>query len=454
MKILLINPPSLLEGTKSIQPIPLGLLFIKSFLQKNGYSNVEMLNLAFCNNWVEVERKIKERKEVDIIGITCYTRQRFSVERVASIIKKIDSKSCVVLGGPHVSYLANDVLQAWSDVDIVIKGEGEEIFLDIARNIDLNRGFSAIPNIVYRQNDNIVTNKLIYHPLDLYKINTPYYNFEELTDLNRNESLNFHLDFVHNYTSFIAPIIASRGCNGSCNFCCNRSYWGKQRYHCVDDVISQVMHYYDMGVKKFDFYDDNFLGNKAIVRDFLQKFIDKKIDVSWWCSCRADSIDSEILPLMKKTGCRLISVGLETGSQKILDNMCKDIKLHEAIKSLSDIKKANIDVRITISIGHDGENIQTILETISTINKIKPKQIAIYLLKVYPGTDLCKMMERSGAIDSSYWFNKDEEIVPYYTREMKKNLLIHYREEICKAINCKKRISVDELGDVEIECEW
>lgn len=450
--ILLINPPVIEEATLNAQPIPLGLLSISKYLCKNGH-DCKIINLCNCKSWNDVFKNLSLKIDVDYVGIPCFTRQRFSVFKLTEVVKELNSKVKLWLGGPHATFLDKAILEKYKTIDFIVRGEGEETIVCI-----INSGYALeeIDGITFRNNNGeIVRNNDRKKCSRLEDFPAPLQSVDELENLNQSESLLFHFPNFSKKNLKIAPLISSRGCNGCCTFCCNRAYWGKQRYVNLDFLKQQIDYYYSKGVNFFDVYDDNFTENKYLVYKFTQYISDNNINIYWWCSSRVDSVDAKLLKNMKQAGCFMISFGMESGSQCILNNIKKGISVEDIAKAGKLANQVGLDFRVTISIGHTGETIETIKETIALINHIKPKQIALFILKVYPGTPIYERMVKDQIISDEYWFDETAPIVPFFTTENTVEQLVNYKNLIECSINATilERYE-DELGSVELTLEW
>ncbi len=451
-KVLLINPPVIEELTLNAQPIPLGVVSIAQYLRQNGH-RCEVINLCNCKSWNEVYESISLILDVDYVGIPCFTRQRFSVLKLAELIKNVNPKVKLWLGGPHATFLDICILEKFEYIDYIIRGEGEETAVCLINN---NSILQQVDGITFRnEHGKIIRNKDRKKIVQLEKFPVPLQSVEELENLNQSDSLLFHFPSFRGKKLKIAPLISSRGCNGNCSFCCNRAYWGKQRYVHLEFLKSQLDYYYTKGIIFFDVYDDNFTENKELIYEFTKYILDNKIDVHWWCSSRVDSVDVELLRKMKQAGCFMISYGVESGSQLILNNINKGVKIENIVKAGELAKQVGLDFRVTISIGHVGESIKTIQETIALLNCIKPKQVALFILKVYPGTPVYEQMINKKILSDEYWFDEKVPIVPFFTVENSENDLIGYKKLIEENINAivLERYE-DELGSVELTLEW
>lgn len=453
MKILLINPPNIEDPLVEANMVPIGLVSINEYLNsRNIYSSI--LNLFYSKDWNQV-RTILSNEDFSIIGITCFTRQRFSVLKLAEICKDINKNSIIVLGGPHSSFLDFEILNRDINIDIIVRGAGEFIFYELTKAIILNNSIDNVPSISYRRDGQIIRNSDTNCNFPINNLPLPLYDKDELEVINECEALTFHFtEFSINEK--MAPLIFSRGCNNNCTFCCNGAYWKTQEYYSFEQIINQIDYYHkELGITFFDVYDDNLLdGNKQRVEDVLKYLIRNNYKIIWWCSTKLDSITIPLIPLLKRAGCFMISIGIESGSEKVLKEISKNINLNVLPQISKEIKINDLQLRITISIGHPNETIEDIEKTINLINLVKPTQIAVFLLKVYPGTPLHKLWLTYGNKDS-YWFNPSNDIVPFYTESISLEELLNRRDYLVSSIKAKVLRRLDStVFTVELFLDW
>lgn len=453
MKILLLNPPNIEEPFVEANMTPMGLLSIFYYLRDKKY-HCEMVNLYHFVNWEEVNDEL-DKYDYTIVGIPCFSRQRFSVLKLAELCKSKNPNAKIVLGGPHASFLDKIMLQKNLYVDFIIRGEGELKFELLLEAIKGSKSFSEIPGLTYRVGKDFVRNSSFIIDADLHSLPIPLYKKEELDILSNCESLSFHFSEFET-SALIAPLVFSRGCNYACLFCCNGHYWKKQRYYSYQQIIQQIDYYYnELGIHFFDVYDDNLLFNSNIVEDVLNYIVDKKYDIHWWCSTRLDTIHESIIPLLKKAGCFMVSVGIESGSTKILKVIDKANNLNRLDFVCNELLQYDIKTRFTLSIGYSGEILEDIKETIDLINKIKPLQIAVFLLKVYPGTKLYSIWKSQNNNDDLYWFDKAKDPVPFYLDDRSVDDLLFFRDYLIKNIKAEIVHRIDSVvHSVELFLKW
>jgi len=204
-------------------------------------------------------------------------------------------------------------------------------------------------------------------------------------------------------------VVASRGCPYFCTFCRQPIMWKRKvRTRSPDNIIEELKFLDKMGVRNFIFHSDTFTIDKKMVIEFCKKLIEEGLHMKWACNSRVDTIDREMLKWMKKAGCWMIAYGIESGSQKILNNVKKDITLKHSRQAVKWANEAGIKVYGYFVIGLSGETKETIRETID-FSKELDLTFAIFHIGVpYPGTDFFFELRDSGRLDYSEYEDFDQ----------------------------------------------
>jgi len=398
MEILLINPyqtsrkGNIWTKIEGAMP-PLGLAYISSYLESKGIdSKIIDMNAEQGDAETQVE-KIKEKP--DIIGITSMTSTIMNAYEIARLLKLKFPDTKIVFGGVHPTVLPEDVL-SYNFIDYVIRGEGEYSFYKLVKGDDIK----TIHGLSYRENGNIIHNPLGELINDLDSLPIPAYNKLPVKK---------YIPTLGSYKRLPAiSMIASRGCPGKCTYCFGSYLGSRVRMHSVNYLIEEIkMLQKNYGIKEIMFYDDTFTTYRHKVKEFCKKIIDEKIDISWVCFSRVDTIDEETLILMKKAGCHQIMYGIESGSEEILKNINKKIDRQKAIEAVKITKKIGIECRTTFMLGNPGETEETILKTVKFAIELDPDIALFNITTPYPGTQMFKWAKENGYLKSEDWSKYD-----------------------------------------------
>lgn len=353
--------------------IHLGLAYIASFLEKNGHKVrlVDMQTSAYSPNTL---RKLIRYENPLFVGITCTTPLVVKAKKIASIIKQINPKITIVFGGSHPSAVPKEVLKD-KNVGIVVIGEGEHTFLELVRGYSLNN----IKGIAYRKNGRIIVSppRLLVEDLDSFPF--PSYHLVNTRD---------YKGLIYRKETF--GIIGSRGCPYNCIFCADHVVHQKKvRLRSPKNIIDEIEYLYKKhGIKNFVLYDELFTVYKQRAVSICKEIKKRRLNIQWTCSSRVDTVDENLLRLMKGSGCEGICYGIESGDQKILDIIQKGITIKQIEDGVNTAHRVGLKVIGLFIIGHPYETEGTIKKTIDLAKKL-PFYGAIFTTVVpFPGTKL------------------------------------------------------------------
>lgn len=380
--ILLIDPPFQKFMGFSKTGIPLGLLSLAGSLKKSGHS-VKVLDSdynpsgipypfmgkighydEYLNNlnngnhpvWENIYSQI-EKSSPDVIGISFVSTKLRSGLRVAQIAKEMGVKR-VVVGGPHATIRPKDFfLNGKNLVDYLVIGEGE--------------------NQLHIFDGNPLT-KIVKSPRIKDLDSLPLMSRENLIGIE---------DYRPSDLGFI---VTSRGCPGSCNFCCSENLWGRRvRFRSIDNVVAEMDEVKKKyGTQKFYLTDDTFTMNRKRVVEFTKKIYGKNYE--WGCLTRVDKLDKDILSQMVGSGCSIIKLGIESGSQKVLDLMNKGVTLEQAKNAAEILNLKGVPWMAYVMAGVPGESPEDIDSTMRFIMEIRPTYVSASIYTPYLGTGFYK----------------------------------------------------------------
>lgn len=391
MNILLINPSQRhVYGDELIMSqIPLGLAYLAAVL-KQAKHTVEIIDIDLeLGNELALRRRLSEKK-IELIGITTTTPTFNKALTLAQIAKSI-SNAQIVLGGIHVTMLPEESI-AHPHVDFVIRGEGEQTILELVKALEINGDLGMIDGLLYKQNGKIKRNnpRCAIDNLDLL----PFPD-RDLFQHNR-------YTYPDSLYKRAAPMMTSRGCFGKCTYCLTPIVSGhKCRFRSAKNVVNEIEHLKEnYGIKEVHFWDDNFIGqgNRVFqIRDELKK---RKIKMKYAFpnGVRADFISKDILLALKEMGVYSVAIGVESGSQEILNSVNKNIKLDRIREAFRMLKKMKIETWAFFMFGLPGENAQTLRKTVDFAREIEPDVAKFHIFKPFPGSPLFRNLKDKGQI--------------------------------------------------------
>lgn len=379
MKVLLINPP-IREG-EAPNHVPIGLGIIASVLLNDGH-DVEILDInAERLSKSEVEKRLDLDSRHDVIGtgglITTYKYLKWLIPE----IRKRNPRSKIVIGGGVVT-AEPTLLLSRTPADIAVVGDGELTMREIVSVQEHNGSLESVLGIVYKNGDGIKVNppRPVLKNLDDYPF--PSYDLLPMDIYLRNVA---HASSIGKKTEI--SIITSRGCPYNCRFCYH--IFGKGvRTRSVDDVIDEIKHLIEnYGVESLLILDETFTINKKRVMEFCDKMLSEKIKIPWSCYARVNLVDKSMLKKMKEAGCYRVGYGIESGSQRILDNMGKKVTVAQAKEAVKLTRSVGLKCGTTFMFGYTGENLETIEETSDFCRELLISP-SFFFTTPYPGCEL------------------------------------------------------------------
>ena len=404
MKVLLINPPfQRLKGFENLY-FPLGLGYLAAEVANRGFEvriydaelpqkgenvritdHVSLLNahshfIQALNEethpvWRELSSTISSYKP-NVVGITVLTPLYAPAKKIAYLCKNLDNKCIVVWGGSHPTLEAEKVLQKEKDVDFVVRGEGEVTFGELIWQLAKgSQAFHQIDGLSYRLNDVIKHNKA----RDLIQ------NLSDMPLPRKDLLLNDVSD-----NRIFRNIITSRGCPNDCAYCSSTKFWTRKvRYRTISSVMKEINHLQNRyHISELDFWDDNFTLNRKRIFELCKSMISQKSVLSWWCNTRADLIDEEMLKIMKRAGCNVINIGVETGSEKTLSYLNRALSLQDITTASKLLAKSGMQWYAYFMAGFPYETVEDIEDTRRLMHDISAIGVYFSVFNPYPGTKL------------------------------------------------------------------
>jgi anaerobic magnesium-protoporphyrin IX monomethyl ester cyclase len=408
---------------------PLGTSIVASHVRSKLDANVSVLDTTF-NQSFEYAEKFLESKKPDIVGIYFDTMMYRDGIRVANIAKKLGS--FVVAGGPHATILPDTLLD---NVDMVVIGEGEHTFAEIIEKFSHGTTSSSISGTVLKENGEVIVNSPREKIKNLDDVAFPALDLLEMEKYMNNWHL---LDSV-NVKIRGTNVMASRGCPFNCAFCqpTLREMFGNiVRYRSPENVIEEIkIIKKNYNINGLFLHDDTLTANKKWITDFCSLLENENLNLLWGCNTRANTIDEDMMKMMKKTGMRVLHIGAESGSQRILDEVYhKGIKLEDVRRTVDTAKGLGIKTMCFFMIGAPTETKDEIEETIKFACSLNTNEITATITTPLPKTHLYNMMKDKYKIsdnysDFDYYSNRvfeDENLTFEMLKRLQKKLLFKF----------------------------
>lgn len=383
--------------------IPYGLLTLAAQAKRAGH-RVTVLNLyAFC--WKDVEELIR-RSRADVYGLSVFTSNRRGSLSMCRLIRDLYPQSFIVAGGPHASALPLELLEHCDAINAVVIGEGELTFIELIGRLENGSSLEGLTGISWRAGDCI-------------QINAPR---ERIHDL---DSLASPYDYCKGHI-----LITSRGCPGRCTYCGSTVLWGsKVRFHSAEHTLSVLDKMVRThGTAYINIKDDTFTSDRKRVLEICNGIVKRELRFLWSCDTRVDSLDEEVLIAMRRAGCQMISLGIESASPEILRNINKRTTPEKALLATDMAKQFGFHIRYYMMACNRGETAETLKASIDFISKANPNEFIFAFLTLYPGTHEFAIAAENARASKEMFFIHDQRHFNYfpeddYSEEMKK--IIH-----------------------------
>lgn len=401
MKITLINPRENYDVV-----LPMGILYIATVLELANHQ-IQILDIGPREqDWPE---KIKIFNP-DIIGLTLVTTQFGRAKEILSILKTLFPQAKFCAGGTHPSSLPEQTLKDLN-LDFVIMGEGEYAMREVCEKISQGQSLAGVKGVCYQENGQIILNEK----------REPIKNLDELP-IPKRELMpddKWYLippGFIRgSFNQGIATIMSGRGCPFNCLFCASHNVFGRGvRRRSPENVIKEIQYLKNnYQIKGLFFLDDTFTIDKNWLRTFCNLL--KKENLIWSCQGRGDTIDEEVLGLIKEAGCVQIDIGSESGNDLVLEKLNKMEHVSDLERAFALTKKFNIKTFTSFIVGNPGEGEKEIEDTKKFALRIEPDMSAFCILVPYPGTPVFELAKQNnwfteaGKNFSVDWSNKQSE---------------------------------------------
>lgn len=329
--VLLVNPPSKVRDVFE----HLGLGYLAACLRKKDIQ-VRILNLPTMS----VQRALRETRKFSckLMGVSVPFQD--SADLVFSFIsglKRSGFNAHTTIGGIYPTFRYEEILRDFPSIDSVVLGEGEETFAELAEAVVKGGDWRGILGTAYMEDGKIVSNKP--RPLIKELDSIPFPERDVLPEILEEKGF--------------APVLTSRGCYGRCSFCSVVPFYAgsgpRYRLRSSKNVITEMeMLYNKFGVRNFEFNDANFIGGKGHgfdrAQEIAQGILNQNMDLRFSFQCRADDVDEELFKILKRAGLGKVFLGVESGSQSMLDRFRKDITVEENLKALEILGKLDLMV--------------------------------------------------------------------------------------------------------------
>lgn len=375
-KIILYNPKAVFFD------MPLALLAIGSVIDNKKY-DVIIIDARVEENVIDL---IKEHiNDAICFGVTIITGAPIKdALYISKKVKELAPDVPIIWGGWHTSLFPKQPIEENPFIDITVQGQGEATFKELVDHLANKISLAGVKGITFRKNENVIQNP----PRPLAVMDSYGRVNYDLIDVEKYFKKKGKRQFDY---------ISSAGCYFRCAFCADPFVF-ERRYTALPAVkMAEDLDYY---FRKYSFIDVNFQDETFFtyadrIEEFSEELISKRIKISWAATMRADQgerLSDKVWMLCKQSGLRRLLIGVESGSQEMMDWMKKDIKLSQVFYCADKCKQLDISVIFPFIVGFPSESDESVTETINVIKQLRSQSsnfdTPIFYFKPYPGSKI------------------------------------------------------------------
>jgi anaerobic magnesium-protoporphyrin IX monomethyl ester cyclase len=358
MRILMIQPNYHSGGAEIAGNWPAGWVpYVGGALKTAGYTNIRYVDAMTNDLPDDTLETIIRQNQPDVVMTTAITPQIYKAQDTLQIVKKVNPNTKTVLGGVHPTFMYAQVLTEAPQVDYIVRGEGEEIAVNLMRSLEAgtdeqDRG--EITGIAYREDEQIKATPA--HPV-----------IANLDDLTPDWSLMEWEKYIYVPLNVrLAVPNFARGCPFTCRFCSQWKFWRRYRARSPQKFVDEIEELVNnFGVGFFILADEEPTINKKKFVAMCEELIQRNLPIHWGINTRVTDIlrDTDLLPLYRKAGMVHVSLGTEAASQMNLNRFRKETTIEDNKRAIKLLKDNGIVAEAQFIMGMDNETPETIEET-------------------------------------------------------------------------------------------
>jgi anaerobic magnesium-protoporphyrin IX monomethyl ester cyclase len=408
MKALFIEPPKDIWFVMGeYLPPPFGIIQLAAYLEREA-KDVE-IEIIDCNaqqiDWKQMEARIESSNPDIVASAALATCNAYVVARTLETAKKANPDILTVTGGQHFTALAQESLEAYPEIDVIVRGEGEQTLTELVKNAD-NPLFSKINGISFRHEGKIVHTPP--RPLieDLDTLPYPGYH------LVKNIVHKYHFAAMAGRKAPYALIEGARGCSHRCTFCTQWRHWnGVWRLKSPERIADEMEFCYQNYGSRFIWLTDDDFGSGDRTNKLADEILKRKMgdDLMWFLQMRCDDVvkNKESLPKMRRAGLHWVMIGAENPSESTLEDFRKDITPNDTKQAVKLLKQNGIFAHTMFVIGNRKETAQSVANVREFANELDPDFAIFTALTPFPGIEIFEEAKRNGWIEDFNWSHYD-----------------------------------------------
>lgn len=403
MNVLYIIPRYLTYGMEGHYVMPMGILYVSAYVKRSGVAQVYTLNLNHvAGEEYDILEKYIHEHDIDFVGIGGLSGEYRDLARIVSFVRRIKDKVIIQAGGGIITADPETAMQAMPEVDFGIIGEGELTSVELLEALQAGRDLHTVDGLIYRTEDGFKVTNRRKEIEDLDSLPFPDYEgfcYGEYLKMNPDLS-----DEGKRYSQ--VSVIGGRSCKYNCTFCFHPS-GSSYRQRSLDSIFKEIdwlVTHYDISYVALR--EELFATDNERVRQFCQRM--EEYDFDWSIQLRIDSVNQELVDMLKVTRCRYIFVGVESASNEILKSMHKGITVERIEDALEMLHDAGLNSRSGVIMGDTKETAITADETFRWfMENHKRYRMFLDMIIAFPGSIIYNRACNAGIIPDKVQFLKD-----------------------------------------------
>jgi radical SAM superfamily enzyme YgiQ (UPF0313 family) len=394
-RVVLVSPPSSYSSNHPVVPMtPLGSACLAASLEAADF-DVRIVDLTFTfQQGIDIDKVARSvlRLEPNVVGVSSYTSTIPTTYRLAKALRQERLELPIVVGGAHVSALPERTLRECEAVDVVVAGEGDQVFPELARRL-IREGRSAdvsgMNGVMARRGNVVSGNPSPVYVDDVDSLPLPA---RHLLDLSTYIRHSYH-EKAKRWP--IANTVTSRGCPFSCVFCSRSNNGRRYRPRSPEKVLEELKELRRSGFREVQIVDDNFTADRERVLEICRLIRSEGLDMSF-CTpngIRVDSVDEEVLTEMYRAGFYAIAFGAESGDDAVLEKIMKGITSSDILRAVRAAKRIGFYVSLFSIIGLPGSSVESEKRTLRLVRESGADSTTASVCTPYPGSPLWEMVK-------------------------------------------------------------
>lgn len=401
--VLYVIPRYRTYGMEGHYVMPMGILYVSAYVKRSGAANVHTINLNHIDGeeYDILEKYIREH-HIDFVGIGGLSGEYADLARIVSYVNGISRDVVILVGGGIMTADPETTMKAMPEVHFGIIGEGEVTSVELIECLASGADVSGVDGIIYRDNDGFRITGRRKEIDDLDSLPLPdYEGFNYSEYLKNNPDLS---DEGRKYSQ--VSVIGGRSCKYNCTFCFHPS-GSRYRQRSLDSIFSEI----DYLVENYDISyvalrEELFATDNERVRQFCERVA--CYDFDWSIQLRIDSVNQELVDMLKDTRCRYVFVGVESADDKVLKSMRKGITRVQIERSLDMLKEAGLNSRSGVIFGDTEETFESAMSTLDWFRRnIGKYRMFVDMIIAFPGSIIYRRACESGIISDPVQFLRD-----------------------------------------------